>query len=70
MTRFNAYLLLTDDIFEDLSVARREIIHGAGMGSLYGNGFEGIPSGKRRQKIRIYDKTWRNREKTSKICSK
>ena len=35
MTRFNAYLLLTDDIFEDLSVARREIIHGAGMGSLY-----------------------------------
>ena len=35
-TLFGAYLPLIGDIFRDLCVTRREIIHGAGMGSLFG----------------------------------
>ena len=34
-TRFGAYLPLIGDIFRDLRVTRRDIIHGTGMGSLY-----------------------------------
>ena len=35
LTRFGAYLPLIGDIFRDMSVTRREFIHGAGVGSLH-----------------------------------
>ena len=38
MTHFNAFLLLAGNIFGDLCDTRREIIYGAGMGSLHQKG--------------------------------